>query len=160
MAKSDDWSTPPDLAAALYAEFGFTLEVAAAADNRAIPKIPYMGLDNGQDALTMPWGEKGDVMYCNPPYSQLPAFITKAEHAAWHGPVVLLIPAYTDTKIWQFPIAHRAAEIRFLAGRIRFWDKEGPGKDTARFPSAVVVFKPPFGVRSGGPAITFWDWRA
>jgi len=155
MSKSDNWATPPDLAAVLFDRFKFTTEVCAAADNRAMPAVPYMGLDNGKDALTVDWGARN---FCNPPYSQLPAFVARAQYQAAMGKLaVLLLPAYTDTKYWHDIIDGCAEDVYLLKGRLRFWENHKPGKDTARFPSAVVVFSP-YGMHST-TAHRCWDWR-
>lgn len=160
MAKSDNWQTPPNLAAVLQAEFKFDVEVCAAEGNRAIPKIPYMGLDNGMDALKVDWGNPGDMCYCNPPYSMLKPFIMRAMDQYKKGrEIVMLVPAYTDTQVW-WDVVSVACDVRFLKGRLRFWDQGKPGKDTARFPSALLVFKSNYGAYKGGvKGYTFWDWK-
>lgn len=50
--------------------------------------------------------------------------------------VVMLFPARTDTK-WFHDYICNKAEIRFLKGRLKF----GDSKNSASFPSMVVVFK-------------------
>ena len=50
--------------------------------------------------------------------------------------VVCLIPARTDTKYWH-DYCMKAAEIRFIKGRLKFGDQKG----SAPFPSVVVIFK-------------------
>ena len=50
--------------------------------------------------------------------------------------VVCLLPARTDTAWWH-DFVMKAAEIRFIRGRVHFND-QGP----APFPSCVVVFHP------------------
>ena len=50
-------------------------------------------------------------------------------------PIVLLIPARTDTSYFHDFIYHKA-EIRFIKGRLKF----GGCKDAAPFPSMVVIF--------------------
>lgn len=49
---------------------------------------------------------------------------------------VLLIPARTDTKYFHNYILHRT-EIRFVKGRLKF----GDSKNSAPFPSMVVIFR-------------------
>lgn len=159
MAKSDNWATPPDLMQTLHNEFWFNLEVCASADLRALgfDHIPYMGLDNGRDALVEPWGTYGDVCYINPPYSMLEEFTARA-YTTHTLKTVMLIPAYTDTKYWWNYIHGEADEVRFLKGRLRFWENGKPGKDTARFPSALVVFdrtKAP----SKGESTRYYGWN-
>ena len=48
----------------------------------------------------------------------------------------MLIPARTDTRYFHEFIYHKAREIRFIRGRLRF----GDGKAPAPFPSMIVVF--------------------
>ena len=58
--------------------------------------------------------------------------------------VVMLIPARTDTSYFHDYILHgKAAEIRFLRGRLKFTDEDGNAKDSAPFPSAVIVWRSP-----------------
>jgi site-specific DNA-methyltransferase (adenine-specific) len=162
MSKSDDWQTPPHLMAVLDKVFRFNLEVCAAKDNRALVGAPYIGLDTGTNALEVPWASSGcqPRAYCNPPYSQLPAFITAARDNAVHTPmvVVMLIPAYTDTLVWHNVIDKAAVEVRFLKGRLAFL-MNGQRQTTARFPSAVVVFDGGSATVGRTPKYWLWDWK-
>lgn len=82
----------------------------------------------------------------NPPYSRCREFIAKAAHEATKGAtVVCLVPSRTDTRWWHDfvwnNLAHRTypgVEIRFVKGRLKF----GDGKNSAPFPSVVIVFRP------------------
>jgi len=160
MPKNDNWSTPPDLIERLEKDFPFTHEIFAAEGNRALPSLPYYGLDNGKDAFEVEW-EDNSVNFLNPPYS----FLTKAVHltCGWTTikpsiTSVMLIPAYTDTKYFQDCIAKDAIQVRLLKGRLRFWEGGKPGKDTARFASAIVVFGQNYLLK--GPEMVFWDWKS
>ena len=51
--------------------------------------------------------------------------------------IVMLLPARTDT-IWFHEYINGKAEIRFIRGRLKF----GKAKNSAPFPSMVVVFHP------------------
>ena len=74
----------------------------------------------------------------NPPYGrEIGRWMRKAYESAHDGAtVVCLVPARTDTAWWH-DYAVRG-EVRFLRGRLRF----GDAKNSAPFPSAVVVFRP------------------
>ena len=48
----------------------------------------------------------------------------------------MLIPARTDTKAFHDFIYHKA-EVRFIRGRLKF----GGSKNSAPFPSMIVIFK-------------------
>lgn len=54
-------------------------------------------------------------------------------------PIVLLIPARTDTAYFHDYI-YGKAEIRFVRGRLRFTDDDGNTADPAPFPSMVVIY--------------------
>jgi len=156
MAKHDNWQTPPALFDALRAEFDFTLDAAASAENALLDN--YITAE--QDALVTPW--RAASVYCNPPYSRLADFTLRAanEQYTYNNTVVLLVPAYTDTRWWNNYVAHCAEEIRFLVGRVRFWENGAPGKAGARFPSAVVIYRPrPRGGIARTLQHSYWDWR-
>lgn len=54
--------------------------------------------------------------------------------------VVLLIPARTDTTYFHEYI-YGKAEIRFIRGRLRFTDEDGNAKESAPFPSMLVIYR-------------------
>jgi hypothetical protein len=63
--------------------------------------------------------------------------VAKAYKTSLSGSVVVcLLPARTDTVWWHLYCAK--GEIRFLRGRLKF----GEAKNSAPFPSAIVVFRP------------------
>lgn len=147
--RSDEWVTPPDLYAALDAEFGFTLDAAATAENATCPTY----LDQDRDALTQPWHlipshrHGAPVVWLNPPYSLIKPFMAHASEASRHGcTVVCLVPSRTDTQwfhdyVWDQDRhqPRNGVEVRFLRGRLKF----GDGTGSAPFPSALIIFRLP-----------------
>lgn len=130
--KSDEWATPQATFDALNREFRFTLDAAASSENAKCPRF-FTQADNG---LIQDWS--GETVWCNPPYSQLAAWIRKAYEESRRGAsVVLLIPARTDTRAWHDYIMPHAT-VRFIRGRLKF----GTAKSSAPFPSAIVIFSP------------------
>jgi phage N-6-adenine-methyltransferase len=132
-SRSDRWATPIEFFRQLDREFGFTLDVCALADNAKCER--YFSPDD--DGLRQEW--RG-TCWMNPPYGRVIAlWMQKAYESALAGAtVVCLVPARTDTRWWQ-DFATKAAEIRFVSGRLKF----GEAVNSAPFPSAVVVFRPP-----------------
>jgi phage N-6-adenine-methyltransferase len=154
MINKDLFQTPPDLIKVLDKEFNFTLEACADKERRALPHLPYYGLDNGMDAKLHPWGER---TFCNPPYSKgnIPDFLEKGFQERASGIQVLLVSADVGTKYW-YEASWRASEIRFLKGRVNFWYNNEPAPFSARFSSAIVIFSP-----SPKPCHTWWwDWKS
>jgi phage N-6-adenine-methyltransferase len=141
-SRHDEWSTPQDLFDALHAEFGFTLDTCATAENAKCPQF----FDRRRDGLSQPWT---GVCFCNPPFGRaLSRWVRKAYESARAGAtVVMLIPARTDTRYWHSYVT-KAAEVRFLKGRVKF----GGAAAGAPFPSAVVVFRPDDRNWGEGPA--------
>lgn len=81
----------------------------------------------------------GYTVFCNPPYGrEVGKWVEKAykESKKENTTVVILIPARTDTKYFHKYIYHKAKEIRFVKGRLKF----GNAKNAAPFPSMIVVF--------------------
>ena len=93
------------------------------------------------------------------PYSAIGDWMRKAHHESKGGAtVVCLIPSRTDTGYWHRHVIH-ADEIRFIRGRLKF----GSSKNSAPFPSAVVIFRLP-GVgwsvhHLSRPRAVGWDYR-
>jgi site-specific DNA-methyltransferase (adenine-specific) len=149
-SKSDEWSTPQDVFDRLNAEFLFDVDLAATSQNAKVPNF----YTKEMDSLSISWS--GDTMrkdgpacgWLNPPYSRglCGKFISKAAEERRRGfLIVMLLPARTDTKAFHAHIYHsrkwqarEGVEIRLLPGRLKF----GGCKDSAPFPSMVVVFRP------------------
>jgi site-specific DNA-methyltransferase (adenine-specific) len=75
-------------------------------------------------------------VFCNPPYGREIKNRVKKWYEASGGEIVMLLPARTDTS-WFHDYIYHKAEIRFIRGRLKF----GDGKNSAPFPSMVVVFR-------------------
>jgi phage N-6-adenine-methyltransferase len=127
--KVDDRSTAPEMFEPLHERFGFTIDVAASAENRKLERF-YSIEDDG---LTKPWIR--ERVWCNPPYSNIRPWVEKAWAEWLHGDVplvVMLLPANrTEQGWWQDlvePWRDRdgAPSVEFLRGRTRFI---APGAD-------------------------------
>lgn len=132
-SKTDLWETPQEFFNALDNEFGFDLDVCATPENAKCSAY----YTPEQDGLSQPWD---GVVWCNPPYGKnIGKWVQKAheENRRNNNYIVMLLPARTDTK-WFHDYILSKAEIRFIRGRLKF----GGAKNSAPFPSMVVVFRP------------------
>jgi phage N-6-adenine-methyltransferase len=123
--KVDDRATSPEVFDPLNELFGFTLDVAAAAHNTKCERF-YSIEDNG---LEQPWA--GERVWCNPPYSDIGAWVAKAHHE-WSRPdapelIVMLLPANrTEQGWWQDlvepyrDVVGGGLRVKFMRGRLRF----------------------------------------
>lgn len=136
-SKTVEHATPRDFFAELHAEFHFTLDVCATAQNACLDRY----LDAEIDGLTYDW--TGEVCWMNPPYGRtIGAWVAKAARSGTR--VVCLLPARTDTRWWHDFIwdettnaPRPGVQLRLIRGRLRF----GNAKSGAPFPSAVVIFR-------------------
>jgi len=133
MSRSVEYETPDWLFRALQAEFGFTLDPACTHENAKCKKH----FTKEQDGLRQDWA--GHSVFLNPPYGrEIGKWVSKAHQSSLAGAlVVCLLPARTDTRWWHDNVTR--GEIRFLRGCLRF----GNATNSAPFPSAIVIFRPP-----------------
>lgn len=128
-SRSVEWETPPEIFRKLNEEFHFTTDVCAKPENAKCAH--YFSPD--QDGLSQQWT---GVCWCNPPYGRnvTGRWVEKAAQSC--ATTVMLLPARTDTK-WFHDHIYGKAEVRFIRGRLKF----GGCKDSAPFPSMVVIFR-------------------
>ena len=132
---TDLHATPQEFFDKLNAEFHFALDVCATSENAKC----FNYFCKEQDGLAKNWvsAASGGAVWMNPPYGrEIGRWMEKANEAAKEGAtVVCLVPARTDTKWWhECAIQH---EVRFIRGRLKF----GDAKNSAPFPSAVIVMR-------------------
>ena len=126
------WETPQDLFDKLNAEFNFTLDPCASADNAKCQKY----FTQEQDGLKQDW--QGETVFCNPPYGrEIKKWVSKAYQESLKPDtlVVMLLPSRTDTT-WFHDYILPYGKIDFIKGRLKF----GSSKNSAPFPSMIVVF--------------------
>lgn len=157
---SELWGTPQDVFGVLEARFGgFDLDAAATRDNAKCD----LYLDEAIDALNTSWlrpdyvREKGEgaetwtsvpvedmrTVFLNPPWGRgIDRWLKKAYEESRKGVTVCcLLPSCTDTKYWR-DYVWKAAEVRFVTGRIKFLQPDGTTKGPCPKGCAVAVFTP------------------
>ena len=129
-SKTDLWYTPQDFFKKYDDVYKFETDVCATDDNAKCAKY----YTEEMDGLSQEW--RG-VCWMNPPYGRtIGKWMKKAYESSLSGAtVVCLVPARTDTNWWH-DYAMKG-DIEFIKGRLKF----GGSKNSAPFPSAVVVFK-------------------
>lgn len=128
---TDLWSTPQKVFDELNAEFKFTLDPCA---TKANAKCDFF-YTKEDDGLAQGW--TNERVFMNPPYGrEIGKWVQKAAQGGAQI-VVCLLPARTDTRWWHDYIQDKA-EVRFIKGRLKF----GDSKNSAPFPSAIVIFNP------------------
>lgn len=130
--KDQTWATPWNIFKRFDEVFNFSLDPCCTTET-AKCKIYYTPKEDG---LIQEWSKIGNT-FVNPPFSrELIKWVKKSYEEANKGIIVaLLIPARTDTKVFQDYCFK--GKILFIRGRITFG---GGSKNPAFFPSALVVF--------------------
>ncbi|KXY25723.1 DNA N-6-adenine-methyltransferase [Bacillus sp. FSL K6-0067] len=131
-SETDLWNTPKYFYDILNEEFSFTLDPCTDGTNAKCTKY----FTKEDDGLVQDWSD--DIVFMNPPYGRVLAdWVRKAYEESQKGAtIVCLIPARTDTRYWHDYVM-KAKEVRLIKGRLKF----GGSKNSAPFPSAVVVFE-------------------
>lgn len=130
MSETVEWATPKEVFARLNFIYNFTLDPCSTHANATCSKH-YTIAENG---LAHSW--QGERVFMNPPYGRVIGdWMKKAyEESCGSALVVCLVPARTDTAWWHDYAAK--GQVTFIRGRLKF----GDGKNSAPFPSAVVIF--------------------
>lgn len=138
-SKNAEWITPDSLFNEINERYCITLDPASNEYNHKVDNY----FTAKEDGLKQSW--KGETVFLNPPYGR--GIIDKWVKKIYEESLldekfkILLIPARTDTKYFQYCL--KSAEMFFIKGRLRF---ENPavsqdGKQyPAPFPSVIVVF--------------------
>lgn len=116
-----EWATPRGVYEELDREFSFNFD-----------PCPLGGTQDGLSTLFVSWS--GKRVFCNPPYDDIRRFLDRAHEAEV---AVFLIPARTDTRWFHEVVLPKAAQIRFIKGRLKF----GEAVNSAPFPSMIVIFE-------------------
>jgi len=120
LATVDDRAITLEDFAPLHERFKFTIDAAATRANARLERY----WTPGDDALSRSWA--GERVWCNPPHSNVAAWVAKAWRESAADLVVMLTPANrTEQHWWQEhvePYRDREAglHVEFLPGRMRF----------------------------------------
>lgn len=153
LGERDRWRTPDSEFAKWERRYGpFTLDAAADESNHKTPL--WLGPGSGrEDALTVDWCNYDGtpaVVWCNPPYSIVGKFVTKASVEARSGrcSATLLLPSTTDVRwfheqVWdgENDTPYPGVKLSFSKGRIRFNRPNGEMAGQPQGGSMIVHFQ-------------------
>jgi phage N-6-adenine-methyltransferase len=137
--KDERW-TPPDLFEKWDSIFHFTIDVAADKNNKKCERF----YDKEVNGLAQSWS--GEVVWCNPPYSNLDSWVQKA-HEETEATICMLIPANrTEQKFWQKyiePYRDNGGRLttHFIEKRIQFIHPEKGKMGAPMFGCVMLVWK-------------------
>ncbi len=139
---SDEYSTPAWLAKFLaeLLDLDFDPATSTGNPNNRLFRRGFYSLGRGQDGLLLPWEGR---IFCNPPYSDLLAWTTKAVASITQGSaeiVVMILPARMGTE-WFFQNVYLCSFCQCipLRDRVSFGGRASGGN----FDSLIVVYRQP-----------------
>ena len=136
--KDERW-TPTELFDSWNAIFQFTVDVAANERNTKCERF----YDQSSNGLLQSWS--GEVVWCNPPYSNLELWVRKA-HEETNAIVCMLIPANrTEQKFWHDyvePYRDNGGRLtcHFIEKRIKFIHPEEGEMGSPMFGCVMLVW--------------------
>lgn len=145
-SNNDDWETPNTLFNSIDRQYHFVADLAASPKNAKCKQF-FAKSDN---ALLQDWSQYSGSKWLNPPYGrQIGKWVKKAYESSKENsdPIVMLLPARTDTRYWHDYIFGKAS-VEFIKGRIKF-EHDGASIGTAPFPSAIIVYNSKSGCHIG-----------
>ncbi len=131
-SKTEEWATPQAFFDELNKEFNFNVDVCATKQNAKCKQF----FSKESDGLKENWTWYGGWKWMNPPYGrEIGKWVKKASEMR---DTVCLLPARTDTRWFHdYIYKKKNVEVRFIKGRLKF----GDSKNSAPFPSMVVIFR-------------------
>jgi len=147
--KEGRFGTSPWSLDSLVNEFGLLVDYAADSKNRCLLRY----ITKEQDALKMQWQWDG---WLNPEYENQKEWIEYAisQVIRWKITVVMLLWVHTEAKYFQENIMHvgsnnirligqkHKTELRYIRGKVRYWNDGKPSKDRAFFGSCIAIARP------------------
>jgi phage N-6-adenine-methyltransferase len=139
--EKDTRLTPSELFDEWNSIYEFDLDVAA--DDRNAKCSQYFTAEN--DGLAQSWS--GYKVWCNPPYSEIPKWVSKAHNEIGAKVICMLIPANrTEQPFWQDliePYRDKGERLRtvFIPKRIRFIHPETGQMGSPMFGCVMLVWE-------------------
>ena len=149
----NNWRTPRRLFDLYDAEWGFTLDGAADADNALCARY------YAEECDAFAQVPEGEIIWCNPPYGDLKRWIDLFIRWSQKNIVIALVPSATDT-VWFANAWKASKEVTLLTGRVRFINPatgKADGSNTTG--SAIFRMTPNRGCREC-PHVDTLDWTA
>jgi phage N-6-adenine-methyltransferase len=125
-ADSDEWQSPPCTFAYMAKRFPFDVDLAANEQNTLCRR--WLGRHGmfWVDSLEAEWRERGQVGWCNPPYSHIDPWLRKARYEAAYGfTTVFLIPSDNGEDRYGVHVHDIATEYISITGRLAYLRPDG-----------------------------------
>lgn len=157
----DEWRTPPEIVAQVARIYGgIAMDVACRTSGNSVSNAVLQWGTAGESTeplnrprfwsgLEIHWSGgihtvRRGAVWCNPPYSDIGPWVDKAMaefETEFCPPIVMILPANTDTKWFHKLAAHPDVRLEFTAGRIKFLRPEGSPGDSPRTGSVFAHFQ-------------------
>lgn len=142
--KKDFWNTDWRAVRDAEALIGQSFSLDACAKDAKAAKAPTF-ISPEQNALTTPWLAGKGAVFCNPPFTMKPEFLTRAKEQSqlWQRNVIVMVPYEPCTQWWRQYVSGQATAVFMPDGRYGYLDDDTkqlvPG---INFTSCFLLFTP------------------
>lgn len=130
------WRTPKWFFRFFDAQYNFSADVAASAENALVPRF-FTEAENALDGF---WGDVGGTVWCNPPYDDISPWVWGAEQSARAGTgTLMLVPADPGVHWFQESLESVHRVIWITEGRIRFLHPDTGEPENGNMKGSVLL---------------------
>ena len=147
--KKGNFGTSPWSLESLVKEFGLQVDYAADFQNRCMLAF----IDEERDALNSDWQWDG---WLNPPYEEQKTWVEYAIQQVIKNKItiVMLLWVHTEARYFEELVMqiqsdgskifgqNHNTEVRYIRGKVRYWNDGKPAKDRAFFGSCIAIARP------------------
>jgi len=146
--KKGNFGTSPWSLTSLVEEFGLQVDYAADFQNRCLLRY----IDKEHDALNQNWQWDG---WLNPEYEHQKEWVEYAVKQVIKNKItiVMLLWVHTEARYFQELIMqidskgdpfgqNHKTDVRYIRGKVRYWDNGKPAKERAFFGSCIAIARP------------------
>ena len=140
-SERDEARTPLWLFRWLDSRFGFSVDLAASADNTLCEAF----YSKKESALMAPWGDawpESEAGFLNPPYSKLGPWLIKAAQEAAKGFTTVMVIPQPNGEAHTRILFDNATDIFDIVGRVNFLRPDGTEMKGNNRGTCIVVFDP------------------
>ena len=136
--KKDTYATPQAVFDYFNREFNFDVDVCA--EDHTAKCSTYYTIE--ADAFLQHWHKDGSTCWCNPPYSNITPWISKAIDESKKGVTTVMFVMCDPSVGWFKKALAKCSEVRFIVGGRVSFEMDGQPVNGNNKGSMAIIFRP------------------
>ena len=136
--KKDTYATPQSVFDYFNREFNFDIDVCAEDHTAKCPT--YYTIE--ADAFLQHWHKDGSTCWCNPPYSNITPWVSKAIDESKKGVTTVMFVMSDPSVGWFKKAIEKCSEVRFIVGGRISFEMGGQPVNGNNKGSMAIIFRP------------------